>query len=73
MGASGNFQINAAITVAAIGPRSNNSKVTFSSLTMAKCNSTNVLQQFEVEKSDKGKPGHIRDKATGRCIGIRQC
>ena len=73
MGASGNFQINPAITVVAIGPRSNNSKVTFSSLTMAKCNSTNVLQQFEVEKSDKGKPGHIRDKATGRCIGIRQC
>ena len=65
--------INPIITVAAVGPRSNNTKVTFSSLTMAKCNSTNVLQQFEVEKSGKVKPGHIRDKATGRCIGIRQC
>ena len=42
------------------------------SLVMAACDSTNPLQQFEVERLD-GKPGQIKDKATGRCLQTKGC
>lgn len=43
-----------------------------SALAMAACDSTNSLQQFEVEILD-GTPGHIKDKATGRCLTTKKC
>lgn len=41
-------------------------------LAMAACDPTNTLQQFEVERLD-GKPGQIKDKATGRCLQTKGC
>jgi hypothetical protein len=46
--------------------------VTFSTLTVATCDPSNVYQQFEVE-SKNGKPGQIRDKLTGRCLSAKKC
>ena len=45
---------------------------TFSTLTVAACDPSNVHQQFTVE-SKNGKPGQIRDKLTGRCLSAKQC
>lgn len=45
---------------------------TFSTLTVAPCDPSNVHQQFEVE-SKNGKPGQIRDKLTGRCLSAKKC
>ena len=40
-------------------------------LTIAACDSSNALQQWDVE-NPKGA-GRIRDKATGRCLSIKKC
>ena len=40
-------------------------------LSMAACDPTNVHQQFE--PVGKGKPGQIRDKASGRCLSVKTC
>ena len=37
-----------------------------------KCSLASALQQFEVEHLD-GQPGHIRDKATGLCLSVKNC
>lgn len=37
-----------------------------------KCNVVSTLQQFEVENLD-GTPGHIRDKASGFCLAVKNC
>jgi hypothetical protein len=43
-----------------------------STLVVAACNPQNVLQQFEVDMNGTA-PGRIKDRLTGRCLGIRQC
>lgn len=52
-------------------PRQALGNATFSTLTVAACDPSNVHQQFEVQ-SKNGK-GQIRDKLTGRCISAKQC
>jgi hypothetical protein len=43
-------------------------------LSMVSCDKTNANQQWEVESLVKGKPGQIRDKATGlRCLSLKKC
>jgi hypothetical protein len=36
------------------------------------CDSANTLQQFEAEDLD-GQLGRIRDKASGRCLSVKNC
>ena len=43
------------------------------SLAMAACDSSNELQQFEVESLGVGAQGQIKDKKTGRCLQTKGC
>jgi hypothetical protein len=50
------------------------SNTTFSPLAMAVCDATaQPLQQFEFDDLKGDHPGRIRDKATGRCLSIKNC
>ena len=52
------------------GKAPNGEEGVYTALKTAACDPKNALQQFEIESLGDGKPGRIRDKASGRCLSV---